>query len=274
MRIPLIAGREFTEADGLDASPVILISISTAKRFWQGVNPIGKHIRKAGEASWRTVIGVVADVRQFNLANNSPGSISGAIYMPYPQAAIQDKGQIPAAMDVLVKATANDEQAAAELHEIAVNANPNIPVGKVTALTDIVGNSISGFRSTIGVFFSFAALALLLAAISVYGLMSYSVSQRTYEVSVRMAIGTPRSTVVGLILRQSLRIAIIGIAAGIGAALLLSRVLSGILVGVTAADPSTFAAVALLMLIVTATASSVPAWRAARIDPIRTLRAE
>jgi putative ABC transport system permease protein len=89
-----------------------------------------------------------------------------------------------------------------------------------------------------------------------------------------MAIGTPRSTVVGLILRQSLRIAIIGIAAGIGAALLLSRVLSGILVGVTAADPSTFAAVALLMLIVTATASSVPAWRAARIDPIRTLRAE
>ncbi len=142
------------------------------------------------------------------------------------------------------------------------------------SLTDIVGDSISGFRSTIWVFLSFAAAALLLAAIGLYGLMSYSVSQRTYEISVRMAIGAPASSVVGLILGQSLRITMIGITAGIAAAFLLTRFLSGMLVGVKATDPFIFAGVVLLVLLVTVTASSIPAWRAARIDPIRTLRAE
>ncbi|MFL6350812.1 MAG: ABC transporter permease [Bryobacteraceae bacterium] len=273
MQIPLISGRAFTEADAANASPVILISASTARRFWPGGNPIGKHIRKTGETSWRTVIGVVADVRQFDLANHSPGSISGAIYMPYAQA-ILGSGHIPAVMDLLVKTTATAEQVAAELRRVAVNANPNVPVGRVMTLTDIVGNSISGFRSTIWVFLSFASAALLLAAIGLYGLMSYSVSQRTYEISVRMAIGAPRSSVAGLILSQSLRITMIGIVSGIVAAFLLSRLLSKMLVGVTATDPLTFAGVVLLVLIVAVTASSVPAWRAARIDPIRTLRAE
>lgn len=273
MQIPLISGRAFTDAEGPNAPPVILISASTARRFWPRGNPVGKHIRRRGETSWRTVIGVVADVRQFDLANHSPGSISGAIYMPYAQA-IQGDGQIPAGMDLLVKTTATSGQVAAEIRAVAVNADPDVPVGRVMSLTDIVGDSISGFRSTIWVFLSFASAALLLAAIGLYGLMSYSVSQRTYEISVRMAIGASASSVVGLILGQSLRITMIGIVAGILAAFVLSRLLSGMLVGVTAADPLTFASVVLLVLIVTVTASSVPAWRAARIDPIRTLRAE
>lgn len=273
MQIPLISGRAFAEADGPGASPVILISASTARRFWPNANPIGKHIRKTGERSWRTVIGVMADVKQFDLANHSPGSISGAIYMPYAQA-IQSTGQIPVVMNLLVKTTAIADQAAVELRSIAVNANPNVPVGRVMNLTDIVGNSISGLRSTIWVFLSFAAAALLLAAIGLYGLMSYSVSQRTYEISVRMAIGAPASSVVRLILSQSLRITMMGIIIGIVAAFLLTRLLSEMLVGVTSTDPLTFAGVVLLVLIVTVTASSIPAWRAARIDPIRTLRAE
>jgi len=220
------------------------------------------------------VIGVVADVRQFDLANHSPGSISGAIYMPYAQAGIEANAQLPAVMDLLVKTTATAEEVPAELHRLAVNANPNIPVGKVMSLTDIVGNSISGFRSTIWVFLSFASAALLLAAIGVYGLMSYAVSQRTYEISVRMAIGASRKSVVVLILSQSLRIAMIGIGAGTAAAFLLSRLFSGMLVGVTSADPLIFAGVTVLVLFVTVTASTVPVCRAARIDPIRTLRAE
>lgn len=273
MQIPLMSGRTFTEADGPNASPVILISASTARRFWPDENPIGKHIRRTGEKGWRTVIGVVSDVKQFDLANHSPGSISGAIYMPYSQA-VQGKGQIPVVMDLLVKTTATAEQTAIALRSIALNANPDVPVGRVVSLTDIVGNSISGFRSTIWVFLSFASAALLLAAVGLYGLMSYSVSQRTYEISVRMAIGAPASSVVGLVLSQSLRITIAGIVAGIVAAFVLTRFLSAMLVGVTATDPVTFAGVVLLVLIVTVFASSVPAWRAARIDPIRTLRAE
>lgn len=273
MQIPLIAGRGFSEADGPEAAPVILISASTARRFWPGVNPIGKHIRKTGEKGWRTVIGVVADVKQFNLADRSPGSISGAIYMPYVQA-VGGNGGIPAVMDLLVKTTVTAEQTAVALRRIAVEADPDVPVGKVVSLTDIVGDSIADFRSTIWVFLSFAAAALLLAAIGLYGLMSYSVSQRRYEISVRMAIGAPASSVVALILGQSLRIALMGIIGGMGAAFLLTRLLTKMLFGITATDPLTFAGVALLVFTVTVTASSIPAWRAARIDPIRTLRAE
>lgn len=276
MQIPLIAGRLFTEADGPGAPLVTLISASTARRFWSRSNPIGKHIRirsKTGETDWRTVIGVVADVRQFNLANESPSSISGAMYLPYAQA-IDGDGHIPVVMDLLVKTTANAEQTGAELRRIATEGDPNIPVGKVVGLSDIVGGSIAGFRSTICVFLTFAASALLLAAIGLYGLMSYSVSQRTYEISVRMAIGATATSVVGSILSQSLRIALMGIIGGIGAALLLTRLLSRLLFGVTATDPLTFAGVAVLVFAVTVIASSIPAWRAARINPIQTLRAE
>lgn len=273
MQIPIVSGRMFTEADGPNASPVILISASTARRFWPRSNAIGKHIRRTGESGWRTVIGVVADVKQFDLANHSPGAISGAIYMPYSQG-VQGNGQIPAVMDLVVKTTSTAEQVALELRRVALDANPDIPVGRVTSLTEIVSGSISGFRSTIWVFLSFAAAALLLAAIGLYGLMSYSVSQRTYEISVRMAVGAPASSVVSLILNQSLRIAMIGITLGIVLAFLLTRLLSGMLFGVTATDPRTFAGVVLLVLLVTMVAGSVPAWRAARVDPIRTLRAE
>jgi ABC-type antimicrobial peptide transport system permease subunit len=173
-----------------------------------------------------------------------------------------------------VKTTATAKQAALELRGIAMNADPDVPVGRVIKLTDIVEGSIAGFRSTIWVFLSFAAGALLLAAIGLYGLISYSVSQRTYEISVRMSIGATASSVIGLILSQSLRIALIGIVGGIGAALLLTRLLSRMLFGVTATDPLTFTSVAVLVFVVTVTATSIPAWRAARIDPIRTLRAE
>ncbi len=273
MQIPLIAGRVFNETDGPDAARVILISASTAKRFWPGVDPIGKHIRKAGENGWRTVIGVVADVKQFNLEDRSPSSISGAIYMPYVQA-IEGNGRIPVVMDLLVKTAASAEQAPEELRRIAVQADPDVPVGKVVSLREIVGNSIADLRSTIWVFLSFAGAALLLAAIGLYGLLSYSVSQRTYEISVRMAIGASANSVVALILGQSLRIALMGIVGGICAAFLLTRLLAKMLFGVTATDPWTFAGVALLVFAVTVAASLIPAWRAARIDPIRTLRAE
>ncbi len=141
-------------------------------------------------------------------------------------------------------------------------------------LTDIVGDSISGYRSMIWVFLNFAAAALLLAAVGLYGLMSYSVSQRTYEISVRMAIGAEASGVVKLILGQSLRITIAGMVGGIVASFVLTRLLSGLLFGVTPTDPSIFAAVSVLVLIVAIAESSVPAWRAARIDPIKTLQAE
>jgi putative ABC transport system permease protein len=273
MQISLLSGRAFTLADTANAAPVILITASTAERFWPGVSPIGKHIKSVNEKQWRTIVGVVADVKQFDLAKHSPSSISGAIYMPYAQS-IQSDNRIPAVMDLLVKTTASAEQTGSDIRRIVADASPDIPVGKVIALQQIIGGSISGVRSTIFIFLSFAAAALILAAVGIYGLMSYSVSQRTYEIGLRIAIGASNGSIIGLILAQSFRVTLLGIGAGLAASFLLTRLLSGLLFGVSATDPVILVGVCVFLIVVSVAATSFPAWRAARIDPIRILRAE
>ncbi|HEY6990518.1 MAG TPA: ABC transporter permease [Bryobacteraceae bacterium] len=271
MHIPLLSGRAFTNADAAGAEPVILVSASTAQRFWPGINPIGKHIKSVDEKKWRTIVGVVADVRQFDLADRSPSAISGSIYTPYAQAGAADR--IPAVMNLLIK-TSGEGTAASEIRRIAMDANPEVPIGRLVPLKQIANNSIAGLRSTIWIFLGFAAMALLLAAIGIYGLISYSVSQRTYEIGVRMATGATNASVVRLILAQGLRVTFVGLAAGIAVSFLLTRFLSGLLFRVTATDPIIFLCVCLFLLMVAFAASSIPAWRASRIDPVRVLRVE
>jgi len=273
LRIPLLAGRRITVADGPKSAKVILISASTARHFWPGQNPIGKHIKDASEQDWRTVVGVVGDVRQYSLSKAMPDGIQGAIYMPYAQA-VRDDGQIPAAMTLLVKAQTMNDAPARELRSLAQSQNPNVPVGQVQPLEELVAGSIANFRATIRVFISFAAAAILLAAIGIYGLVSYWVSQRTYEIGLRVAIGATRSRIVSMILGQGLRVALYGIVAGLIAALATTRFLASLLYGVGATDPLTFAAVTGLVLAVAISATSVPAWRASRIDPINSLRVD
>ena len=273
MHIPVLAGRELTPADGAKSAAVILISAATAKHFWPGENPIGKHIKTTDEDQWRTVVGVVADVHHYSLSRALPNWIQGAIYMPYTQAVMQN-GQIPPAMTLLVKTRPNDQGIARELRELAQDQNPDMPVGQVERLADAVSGSIANFRATIRVFISFAAAAILLAAIGIYGLVSYWVSQRTYEIGLRVAIGATRHRIISMILAQGLRVAFYGIAAGVIAALAATRFLASLLYGVGATDPLTFAAVTALVLAVTITATAVPAWRASRIDPIKYLRVD
>ena len=273
LRIPLLAGRDLTEADGAKSAAVLLISASMAKHFWPGENPIGKHVKAAGERQWRTVVGVVGDVRQYSLSNATPDWIHGAIYMPYAQAVGED-GQIPAAMTLLVKARANADGIASEIRTLAQDQDPNVPVGQVQPLEEVVGGSIANFRATIRVFISFGAAAILLAAIGIYGLVSYWVTQRTYEIGLRVAIGATRNRIVSMILAQGLRVALYGIVAGVIVALAATRFLASLLYGVGATDPLTFAAVTALVLAVAITATAFPAWRASRIDPIKSLRVD
>ena len=273
LRIPLLAGRDLTEADGPKSAAVLLISASTARHFWPGENPIGKHIKAANEAQWRTVVGVVGDVRQYSLSKAMPDWIPGAIYMPYAQAARED-GQIPAAMTLLVKARANTDGPAREIRTLAQDQDPSVPIGEVQPLEEMVAGSIANFRATIRVFISFAAAAILLAAIGIYGLVSYWVTQRTYEIGLRVAIGATRSRIVSMILAQGLRVALYGIVAGIIVALAATRFLASLLYGVGATDPLTFAAVTALVLAVAITATAFPAWRASRIDPVVSLRVD
>jgi putative ABC transport system permease protein len=251
----------------------ILISAATAKYFWPGENPIGKHIKGAGERNWRTVVGVVGDVHQFNLSGNFPDFIPGAMYMPYAQASGED-GAIPAAMTLLVKAPADSARVAQEIRMLARDQNPDIPVGRPVALESVVTGSIADFRSTIAVFPSFAGAAILLAAIGIYGLVSNWVGQRMFEIGVRVAIGATRRRIVSMILGQGLRVALWGMAVGVAAALATTRFIGSLLFGVSATDPATFAAVAVFVLAIAALATSFPAWQASRIDPTRSLRVD
>lgn len=277
--VPLLAGRGFAETDGANSGGVVLISATTAKHFWPGENAIGKHIKTTGEQGWRTVIGVVGDVRQYKLSKGLPSWVDGAMYMLYPQsvryAPSEPSGQeIPVTMNLLVKTSGDSSRTANEIRELARNQDPNVAIGEVRMMEQIVSGSVSDVRSTMGVFVSFAATAMLLAAVGIYGLVSYWVAQRRYEIGVRVAIGATRSNIVALVLGQGLRITALGTGAGVIAAIVLTRFLTSLLYGVTPTDPLTFIGATVLLIVIALFATYVPAWRAARIDPVKSLRVE
>jgi putative ABC transport system permease protein len=273
MRIPVLRGQVFTDAIGEKSEAVVLVSAATARRFWPGEDPLGKHIRVVWDTNWRTVVGVVADVRQYDLGNHSPDWISGAVYMPYPQSIGLD-GKLPTAMTLMVRTAADSRVIAGRIRELVRNLNPNVPVGEIRTMDAVVTASTSQPRSLMWLFSSFAAAALLLAAIGTYGVVSYATAQRTFEIGVRVAFGASRGDILRLVIRQSLELVFAGVGLGAVAALALGRLLSSYLYGITARDPITFLAVAGLLVCMALIASYIPARRATRVDPMVALRYE
>ena len=177
-------------------------------------------------------------------------------------------------MSLFIKTLSDSNRLRSELRTLAKDQAPNAPAPDVNNLTDLMSASIRDFRSTIHVFIAFAFAAILLAVVGIYGLVSYWVTQRTYEIALRIAIGATRQRIVSMILGQGLRVAVCGIGGGLIAALLSTRLLASQLYGVGATDPLTFVAVTVLLLFVVAAATALPAWRAAQIDPVNSLRAD
>lgn len=271
MHIPLLAGRSFSVADTSRSTPVLLVSAATAKYFWPGENAIGKHIKPTGSNQWRIIIGVVGDVKHYTLSTGLPSWIPGAFYMPYAQSMRED-GEIPAAMTLLVKSTLNSSGLASTLLQLAREQDPNVPVGPVERVADLVSGSISAYRSTMRIFSAFAMAAMLLAAIGVYALVAYWVSEKSYEIGLRVAIGATRRRIVSMVLGQGLRVTFSGLALGFVAALALTRFLRSLLYEIAAADIVTFVAITGLILLVAIAATALPAWRASRINPVKSLR--
>jgi predicted permease len=273
LRVPVLQGRGFEDSDGEHARSVVLVSAATARRYWPGQEAVGRRVRVVWDEQWRTVVGVVGDVRQYTLSGRAPADITGALYMPYPQAVALDR-QIPRTMSLFVRSGADPAEVAPRLRGLVAGVNPDVPVGDVRALESLVSSSVSEPRAMMWLFAAFAGCALLLAAVGTYGVVSYTTAQRTYEIGVRMAVGATRGQVFGLVLGHSLRLVLTGAALGVLAALALGRTLSSFLYGVTARDPVTFSAVGALLIVTAILAGYLPGRRAAATDPVRALRGD
>lgn len=267
MGISLVDGRDFNERDNSDGNRVVIVSEKTARYFWPSQNPIGKRLRPGSTTSqspWREVIGISKDVRQ----NDFVAEPKMQMYMPYSQVA-----DFPP--NALVVRTKVDPLAMASSVRAEVWAiDKDQPVSDIRTMDAIVAEAVARQRFSMLLLGVFAGLALLLSAVGIYGVMSYSVTQRTREIGIRMALGAQRMDVLRMTVGQGLRLVALGVAAGVLAALALTRLMSTLLFGVTATDPLTFCAISLVLLIVAALASYLPALRATRIDPMVALRYE
>jgi putative ABC transport system permease protein len=262
MRIPLVSGRFLGEQDGVKGAPTILINQAFARKYFTAQNPLGKYIQlRAPDDPIREIVGIVGDVRQGGLTT----SLDPQLYLPYAQAVITDP--------YLAIRTAGDPLALQGALRAAVrDLDKSAPVYQVSTLEDYISKSVAQPRFQTFLFACFAGIALILATIGLYGLLSYMVVQRTLEIGLRMALGAQRTDVLGLIARRGLALALIGVAAGVVIAVVMTRLLAGMLYGIRPTDPLTFAATAVLFLLVSIVASSIPAYRAARMDPMKTLR--
>jgi putative ABC transport system permease protein len=268
MGIPLQHGRYFEAHDSFDSTPVVLINRRLAEQYWPGEDAIGKRL-KVGPAdspnAWLTVVGVVGDVRQTGLYEQKL-----EFYVPY----MQERRSFMAPRDLVVRTKSDPAVIAAAVRKAVWAVDKDQPVSNVRTMDQVFAAAISAERFQALMLGLFAALALVLACVGLYGVISYSVVQRTHEIGVRMALGAQPVDVLRLVIRQGMLLTFAGLVAGIVAGTFVTRVLTDMLFGVTPRDPLTFVGVPVLLLVVAFLACYVPARRATRIDPLIALRYE
>jgi predicted permease len=264
--ISLKSGRVFDERDAAGRTPTAVVSEALVRRYFPGEDPLGKRIDFEGSErrrGWREIVGVVGDVRDRSL-DRDPGP---QIYVPYDQR--------PTGGVFLVVRTEGDPLSVLPAVRLAVReVDADMPLYDVATMERLAGDDVRDRRVARGALAGFAAAALALAALGLYGLLAQTVRERVPEIGVRMALGARRGDVVRLFLAEGGRLVLAGVAAGAAVALAGTRLMRGLLFGVTTADPATYAAVVLLLAVVSLAACAVPAWRAARIDPLRALRSD
>jgi len=267
---PLRGGRTFTDADRADTLLVIVINETMAKKYWPGVDAIGRRMRM-GRSEWITVVGVVADIHHRGLDMQPRPEM----YRPHTQ--FRYGGPEAPAVSTMTWAvrTADDPRAATSYARAAIHAvDPKLGISDIATMDQVVADSTSDRRLNMLLFALLGSLALALATVGVYGVVAYSVSQRTHEIGVRMAIGAKPGDVVRMMVSEGGRLAVVGVVLGSVAALAGARLIRGLLFEVSATDPLTFAAVAAALLGVALLASYIPARRATRVDPMVALRGE
>jgi len=263
--IPVLKGRSFNEQDRAGSASVVIINEAAARLFWPDEEPVGRRIKTIPNpaAPWSTIIGVVGDVRHFGLDAE-----------PRPELYISFDQGPPSGPFLVIRTSGDPLSAVGAVRAQIQSINKDQPLGSIQTMAQVLDASVAARRFNMLLLGLFAGLALALAAVGVYGVISYSVSQRTQEIGVRMALGAQARDVLGLILGQGLKMVVAGVALGLVAALAVTRIMSSLLYGIGATDPTTFIVISLLLAGVAMTACYVPARRATKVDPITALRSE
>jgi putative ABC transport system permease protein len=259
-------GRVFTEADTADKPAVTVINETLARRLWPGENPIGKRLKQGWpetKSPWREVIGVIADVKLEGVDQPTPLQS----YLPLAQ-------ESPRFLTLVVRTDGNPLNLAATTEQTIHSVDRDLPVFGVRSMDQLLGNAIARQRLTLVLLVGFGLLALLLAAVGIYGVISYSVSQRTRELGIRIALGASASDVLRLIVGQGMKLTVAGIVLGLLSAFVVTRWMETLLFGVGATDPLTFSVIAPLLTVVALLACWLPARRATKVDPMVALRDE
>jgi len=264
--IPIVKGRDFTVQDRNGALPVAVISETMAHRFFGGEDPIGLHIRRGDSEDnkpWMTIIGIAGDVRRYGLAER----LRPEIYYPYLQ-------QPEAAMALVVRTAADPLSITPSVRREVLAVDKDQPIYDIKTMDSLLAQSIASNRLSVWLLGLFAALALLLASIGIYGVIAYSVTQRTHEIGIRMALGASQRDVLKLVIGQGMILTLVGIAIGLVGAFALTRLMASLLFTVSATDPVTFAGISALLAFVALVACYIPARRAMKVDPMIALRHE
>jgi putative ABC transport system permease protein len=263
MGIPLLRGRLFSHSDNSKAPGVAVVSESFARRYWPNEDPIGRRFDQQANGQWHSVIGVVGNTKQYGLESHTKTEF----YLPYLQHPLNY-------MTIVVRTATNPVSLTAPVRAQVASLDKDLPVYNVRTMKRLLAESVSSSRMTILLLGIFSLLAIVLAAVGIYGVVAYWVAQRTHEIGVRMALGARQLDVLRMVLRQGMRLAAIGIGCGIVAALGLTRLMASLLFDVKPSDPVTFVVVALVVAGVTFLACYIPARRATRVDPMVALRYE
>jgi putative ABC transport system permease protein len=270
MGIPILAGREFNAGDRVDAPPVAIVSAEMAKMFWPGESGLGHRFKLGWPAApLMTVVGVAGEIRSRGFQDTPEPTM----YVPLPQTR-PSTGYMPREMSLVIR-TAGDPMAVAAMVRNQVRTlDPAVPVSEVRTLEEVVGTSVTTRRFSTVLLILFAALALVLAGIGTYGVISYSVSQRTFEIGVRMALGAERHAVLALVMSEGLGMSLVGLAIGLAGSVMVARTIRAMLVGVSIVDAPTLALASGLLVAVAVVASALPARRASAVSPTQALRGD
>jgi predicted permease len=273
MGIQLKQGRFFTPQDDERSQPVAVIDEAFARKHFGAESPLGKRIHLADDQPPSQIVGVVGHVKQWSLDSSDTESLQSQLYLPF-RALSDNEMRGASGVSVVVRGESAGPALMDSIRRVVQNQSGQNVISRAQTLNEAIAASLADRRFSMVLLETFAVTALLLASVGLYGVISYLVGQRTQEIGVRLALGADRADVLRLVLRQGMKMALAGVALGLLAALGLTRLMTNSLYGVSATDPATFAAIAVLLTAVALLACIVPAWRATKVDPLVALRYE